>query len=148
MARTTVKGTGYKPASSPDQEPDFWRMPPVYPITITPNCGDDGSSMPQNVPLLTIPSFSPVHHPAIPASFVVHRQEKPVPQDMLFEPPPLNTEFSCDSDSGVLDEAIDDLFHCTAPEETANILDFINTWHPEDSFSAEEMVGEQLGLLL
>jgi hypothetical protein len=67
---------------------------------------------------------------------------------MLFEPLPLNTEFSSDSDSGVLDEVIDDLLHHTAPEETANILDFINTWHPEDSFSAEEMVGEQLGLLL
>ena len=35
MIRTKVKGTGFKAASSPDQEPDFYKMPPV---TVTPPC--------------------------------------------------------------------------------------------------------------
>lgn len=34
MLRTKVKGTGYKASSSPNSEPDFYSMPPVYPVPV------------------------------------------------------------------------------------------------------------------
>ena len=42
MVRTKVKGTGIKAASSPDQEPDFYKMPPV--IVTPPNSDESFSS--------------------------------------------------------------------------------------------------------
>jgi hypothetical protein len=44
MTRTKVKGTGFKAASSPDSEPDFWRMPPVNTVTPCHTSDDDSSS--------------------------------------------------------------------------------------------------------
>lgn len=44
MTRTKVKGTGFKAASSPQSEPDFWRMPPVNTVTPCHTSDDDSSS--------------------------------------------------------------------------------------------------------
>jgi hypothetical protein len=44
MTRTKVKGTGFKAASSPDSEPDFWHMPPVSTVTPCHTSDDDSSS--------------------------------------------------------------------------------------------------------
>jgi len=76
MCRTKIKGTKYKAASSPDQEPDFYTMDPV---TITPPVSDESSvedgsyqsakqlnslaqttSMPLTALGLTLPLQSPV----------------------------------------------------------------------------------------
>eukprot|EP00521_Asterionellopsis_glacialis_P012828 CAMPEP_0195307842 /NCGR_PEP_ID=MMETSP0707-20130614/37917_1 /TAXON_ID=33640 /ORGANISM="Asterionellopsis glacialis, Strain CCMP134" /LENGTH=390 /DNA_ID=CAMNT_0040372095 /DNA_START=210 /DNA_END=1382 /DNA_ORIENTATION=+ len=41
MTRTKVKGTGFKAASSPDQEPDFYKMKPLISTTaVTPSTSD------------------------------------------------------------------------------------------------------------
>lgn len=37
IVRTKVKGTKFKAASSPEQEPDFYSMPPVTTAIVTPN---------------------------------------------------------------------------------------------------------------
>jgi hypothetical protein len=48
MVRTKVKGTKFKAASSPEQEPDFFVLPPVCVVVVTPhgsecdNSDDDG----------------------------------------------------------------------------------------------------------
>ena len=41
MKRTKIKGTKFKAASSPDQEPDFYSMPPVLAV---PQVSDESSS--------------------------------------------------------------------------------------------------------
>lgn len=43
MVRTKVKGTKYKAASSPEQEPYFYSMRPVT-VTVTPDSSDCGKS--------------------------------------------------------------------------------------------------------
>ena len=45
MIRTKVKGTKFKAASSPDQEPDFYAMPPV---TVTPQHSPNASPQHQS----------------------------------------------------------------------------------------------------
>jgi len=157
MTRTKVKGTGFKAASSPDQEPDFWRMTPINAIT-PPHSEDDASTHSESTEQsqqgsYRVPSFSPVcAKPAIPTSFAF---EAPIPnaptsqepEEMAIEPIPLSSQVS-ESDSEVLDEVVDELFLHEAPEENDNILDFVNTWNP-NSFAEEEIVDDtQLGLLL
>jgi hypothetical protein len=157
MTRTKVKGTGFKAASSPDQEPDFWRMAPVNPITPSHSDEDDSSthsdstaSQPQ---AYCVPSFSPVQAShSIPTSFTIpdvqtSQQEETV--DMSLEPIPLNAQVS-DSDSEVLDEVVDELFLHEAPEENDNILDFVNTWNPHSVELLDVNIPDdvQLGLLL
>lgn len=46
MVRTKVKGTGFKAASSPDQEPDLYSFPPVEVVTPPVSCHEasDGST--------------------------------------------------------------------------------------------------------
>lgn len=157
MSRTKVKGTGYKAASSPDQEPDFWSMPPVNPITPSHSEDDESladstvhSAQPQDVPSNVL-AFSPISsQPAIPREFEAPRtEEESVSQDMVIEPLPLYSS-SSDSDSEVLDEVVDDLFLHAPAEENDDIMDFVKTWNPIDSFdAAEEIVDDlQLGVLL
>jgi len=43
MTRVKVKGTGFKAASSPDQEPDFYTMPPVLVTPPDSGASDEGS---------------------------------------------------------------------------------------------------------
>jgi hypothetical protein len=43
MTRVKVKGTGFKAASSPDQEPDFYAMPPVLVTPPDSGASDEGS---------------------------------------------------------------------------------------------------------
>lgn len=170
MSRTKVKGTGFKAASSPDDEPDFWKMAPVNPIT-PPHSEDDSSmdseeesSEPPRTTNFAVPTFSPVKAvPAIPTSFAFvppkpDIQSSSSPQqereeEMAIEPIPLNESESTSStsESEVLDEVVDELFlHETAAEEQNTILDFVNTWNPDSSkLDDEEIVDDfQLGLLL
>lgn len=158
MTRTKIKGTGYKAASSPDQEPDFWSMPPVNPITPSHSEDDESladstvySAQPQEVPSSVL-AFSPISSQcAIPKEFGAPRtEEQSVSQDMVIEPLPLYSNSDSDS-SEVLDEVVDDLFLHAPAEENDDIMDFVNTWNPMiDSFdAAEEIVDDlQLGLLL
>jgi hypothetical protein len=157
MTRTKVKGTGYKAASSPDSEPDFWSMPPVNPITPSHSEDDESlsdstahSTSPQDVPSNVL-AFSPISsQPPIPKEFEALRTvQKTVSRDMMIEPLSLHSNIS-DSDSEVLDEVVDDLFLHAPAEENDDIMDFVKTWNPVDSFdTAEEIVDDlQLGVLL
>jgi hypothetical protein len=153
MTRTKVKGTGFKAASSPEDEPDFWHMPPVNPITPLQSEDDSSSTYsestaPEETPSSVFPSFSPVMS-SVPKSFAFEApQEEASEEQMSIEPFPYSAQVS-ESGSEVLDEVVDELFLHEAPEENDNILDFVNTWNPY-SFPEEEEIEDdlQLGLLL
>lgn len=61
MSRVKVKGTGYKAASSPEQEPDFYAMPPV--IVTPPDSGasdhDSADSDSDDVTVLPVYPYHP-----------------------------------------------------------------------------------------
>lgn len=160
MTRTKVKGTGFKAASSPDEEPDFWHMPPINPVTPPHSSGDEdeeASTHSESEPSFR-PTFSPVRSKqSVPTSFafeapqpdkVVSQKQAPV-EEMAIEPIPLQAVSDSDSStsSEVLDEVVDELFLHEAPEENDNILDFVNTWIPNEN---EEQIEDdlQLGMLL
>lgn len=156
MARTKVKGTGFKAASSPDQEPDFWNMTPVNPVT-PPQSEDDASAHSQESEEMqssTCFSVSPiVASSSVPSSFSFEPPKPDIrttsqPEEMAIEPIPFSSE-SSSSDSEVLDEVVDELFLHESPEENDNILDFVNTWNPDSFTMDEEIVDDyQLGVML
>lgn len=93
MIRTKVKGTRYKAASNPENEPDFYSMPIVMPlVSETSSCGDSQNTFPTSdstsslVPLPTksfdlehISSASTLHNTqalssSINQAFVTHRR--------------------------------------------------------------------------
>jgi hypothetical protein len=61
MSRVKVKGTGYKAASSPEQEPDFYSMPPV--LVTPPDSGasdhDSADSDSDDVSILSVYPYNP-----------------------------------------------------------------------------------------
>lgn len=145
MTRTNVKGTGFKAASSPDQEPDLYQMAPVV---VTPNhsSDDDDSSThsesttsTSEVPMYPQvqlhqqrPSYSPLPYspvrPAIPTSFSYEPksfQPDQQPSEMVIEPVQPSEQ-----DNTVLEEVVDELFLHEPAEENDTILAFVNTWDP------------------
>lgn len=149
MSRTKIKGTGYKAASSPDQEPDFWSMKPVNPIT--PPHSDESSVEEEEEQELPPSTCFSVSSPNVPTSFSFELP-KPKPEEMEIEPIPLS-ESSSHSSSEILDEVVDELFLSDqGGENTEEILDFVNTWNPDaflGGIEEEEIVDDaQLGMLL
>jgi len=172
MTRTKVKGTRFKAAASPDEEPDFWHMAPVNPITPS-HSSDEASthseSMESQPEAFSVPSFSPLKaRHDIPTSFTTTTfQEAPRPDVPMSQPPqdmepipfsPTDSSVepipfcpnnvSSDSDSEVLDEVVDELFLHESAEENDDILDFVNTWNPE-AFEEQKIEDDiQLGIML
>jgi hypothetical protein len=73
MTRTKVKGTGFKAASSPESEPDFWHMPPVSTVTPCHTSDDDSSSE---------------YSGSRTSSSSSHRQQQAVKPCLALPPPP------------------------------------------------------------
>jgi hypothetical protein len=93
MQRTKIKGTKFKAASSPDQEPDFYRMPPVLPLL--PSVSDDSSlegsavAMERRIQQEFSTSndfFHTLPHPVSPSAVSIEPVNLQVPQT-LFTPP-------------------------------------------------------------
>jgi hypothetical protein len=163
MTRTKVKGTGFKAASSPDSEPDFWRMPPVHAVTPCHSSDDDETSeisgytssnsqihQQQQVRFCEAPSkpgfaFSPMNARPIPTSFSFA-----VPDVQASNPgiTPPSTASSTSLES--LDEVVDDLFTNESPTENdETILDFVRDWCTEQETFFDDIEDDaELGRLL
>jgi HSF-type DNA-binding len=164
MTRTKVKGTGFKAASSPNSEPDFWRMPPVNAVTPYHSSDDDedsetsgytsssNSHIPQqqqakpyeapSKPGFTFSPMTPAH--SIPNSFSFA-----VPNMQASNPdiPPPSTASSTSLES--LDEVVEDLFIKQSPTENdETILDFVRDWCEQETFFDDIEDDDQLGRLL
>jgi len=86
MQRTKIKGTKFKAASSPDQEPDFYRMPPVLPMASTvsdDSSADESAVIAQRAPRLFTPSNDFFHagpYPVSPTVTSIEHMSNQVPQ--------------------------------------------------------------------
>jgi hypothetical protein len=168
MSRTKIKGTKFKAASSPDQEPDFYAMNPV---AVTPPVSDESSvednrsprrmdplapemAQPINVPLqspvmsasLQTPSMSSVD-PLDPFVFELPQQtQAPAPVQVgLFDwqqaaPSPSPTS----TDDNAFDAAIDEIFE----ENEQNFEDFSNIFDPDMQVPEKIEDDQQLGNIL
>lgn len=156
MTRTKVKGTKFKAASSPEQEPDFYQMPAVV---VSPLNSDEDSCSHQSISeyksnMNGISAYcavstkshveaAPLHyaqHACLDPSSLCHQQltrsEAPLvyyPQDASSTSPVqpfqlANTlSFACDADK-LLDEAVDELF--LYQEDGDNLDEFVHDWDP------------------
>jgi len=158
MCRTKVKGTKFKAASSPDQEPNFYAMDPVI---ITPPVSDDSSAddgscqSPKQVnSLLQTTSMSPaalcMNLPSVPAlnmsavtpfaAYQMPQQQMPSAFFSEWQAPTSNT-FSSDND---FDAAINEVF-----EENGNVMDdFRDIFDPEMQIPDKIEDDTQLGNIL
>jgi hypothetical protein len=135
MIRTKVKGTRFKAASSPDQEPDFYTMPPV---AVTPaNTSDEESSFDsgsrESVSSLptqptTMPSFDmfATNYAAVPQN-ISHAVQSFEPRGAFA---PLCLPQADDADR-VLDEAVEELFLNEAIASDS-LDDFVHDWDPSN----------------
>lgn len=154
MIRTKVKGTRFKAASSPDSEPDFYKMPPVI---VTPQHSSDeeysyGSESRQEqyaaAPVPQVQSFDP-----LPVSFGGMLQAQAPVESRMYEPAPASIPYAAAPESiqavpersyadQVLDEAVDELFLQEALMDNES-----SAWDSGlgDDVSLQD---EQLGMLL
>jgi hypothetical protein len=151
MSRTKVKGTRFKAASSPEQEPDFYTMPPV---TVTPHASDEERSFGS----YSHPSqqSSPNVYPTQVASFIP--EPLPLPFASLSQlsgplsvPWTVPTTMVVNTADRVLDEAVDELFLGGGDAfERDNLADFVSDWDPTATFDFNEPLEDdtQLGFLL
>lgn len=157
MGRTKIKGTKYKAASSPDQEPDFYSMDPV---TITPpvsdeSSSDDGSynhspkqltSLPQNSSLPAALALNLQTPPVMtssmdPFAFQMTQQQMPSFTNWSAPQAPMK---STGSDDNAFDAAIDEIF-----EENGNVMDdFRNIFDPNMQIPDKIEDDTQLGNIL
>lgn len=79
MVRTKVKGTKFKAASSPDQEPDFYSMPPVV---VTPHHSDEELSYDSHRPPVVAASAPSAAVAAAPECYA--QQQQPMQQQQHF----------------------------------------------------------------
>jgi hypothetical protein len=163
MQRIKVKGTGFKAASSPDDEPDFYQMPPVS--TVTPNHSsddahsDDGSAMSDSTlthqrqyypppPSVAVQMQQlPLERSVVPQVSADPSPEadmyniEPIPLEQAFLPPaPVKTEPQPQQAEPiqVLDKVVDELFlQDSSEEENDTILDFVETWDPHATYGDE-----------
>jgi hypothetical protein len=139
MNRTKVKGTRFKAASSPEQEPDFYTMPGV-PVT-PPTSSDEEMSFDS--------SRSPMHmlqaadygnlDVAVPVNVASAAHGISLLQNLQRAPMRQN-----DADY-VLDQAVDELF-LGEVGESDNLADFVHDWDP--SFGQVMEDDAQLGFML
>ena len=150
MIRTKVKGTRFKAASSPESEPDFYKMNPVI---VTPHNSSDeeysyGTETTSQQPSYAaaapqVPSFDP-----LPMSFAGMSAEP-----RAFEAAPASIPYAAYPESmqdrsyadQVLDEAVDELFLQEALQESDPI---IGAWDAASFGDDASLQDEQLGMLL
>lgn len=178
MTRVKIKGTGFKAASSPENEPDFYSMRPV--LVTPPDSGasdhdsttdsDSDSAYSQQHPMspigMTFPMVAPILMASMtspvqsfdsspsfemtPAVFSREKEISTLPQsDFSFD---IEDSSVLDSSDRTLDEVIEELF-VNDETELAEVDDFVQTWgiSKEHSFmDAFETLDsdDQLGTLL
>jgi hypothetical protein len=147
MLRTKVKGTRFKAASSPEQEPDFFAMAPVVPCQ-SDNDKFNGSVAAEIYSSQPMFNFEPLQY------VTLHQAQQALTQ--CYQPPP-QVPYSVADASGtappdadfVFDEAVDELFfNEEADEDTLN--KFCSEWDPsfDDSFEFALNNDLQLGFML
>uniref|UniRef100_A0A7S2YLZ9 HSF-type DNA-binding domain-containing protein n=1 Tax=Entomoneis paludosa TaxID=265537 RepID=A0A7S2YLZ9_9STRA len=168
MIRTKVKGTKFKAASSPDQEPDFYTMPSVV---VTP--AHSRHSSPQHQPFVSSDessSGSVAPAPMAPSHdfanmFSNSLQQQNQQQQLSFEPFPFQQQqqqfvpqmqmpvafappVSNPADQ-VLDDAVNELFLNTnnMASEMNDLDDFVRDWEP-DNFARSLDNDVALGFML
>ena len=141
MQRTKVKGTMFKAASSPENEPDFYTMAPVR---VTPQHSDEDQSYGTDG---TGSYQQPIFHQSQHQMYdpMPLQQYEAMPINMLFEAPRPEAEFSRLTDR-IFDEAVDELFMDGFSE--SNISEFVQEWDPTASVEPDIQDDEQLGYLL
>ncbi|GAX16311.1 hypothetical protein FisN_35Hh010 [Fistulifera solaris] len=139
MQRTKVKGTMFKAASSPENEPDFYTMAPVR---VTPQHSDEegsyGTDGSYQQPML-YQSQQQMFDP------MPLQQYEALPMNMLFEASRPEAEYGRLTDR-VFDEAVDELFMDGFSE--SNISEFVQDWDPTASVEPDIQDDAQLGYLL
>jgi hypothetical protein len=139
MQRTKVKGTMFKAASSPENEPDFYTMAPVR---VTPQHSDEegsyGTEGSYQQPML----YQSQQHMFDPMPL---QQYETLPINMLFDAPRPEAENGRLTDR-VFDEAVDELFMDGFSE--SNISEFVQDWDPTASVEPDIQDDAQLGYLL
>jgi len=167
MTRTKVKGTKFKAASSPEQEPDFYQMPPV--ATVTPHhSSDEEMSFDSNRGLeqQSQPTSAFSYFPSLNAP-----TSAPEPQPFYSQPSlgfsvsPIATSASASAPTvassllpgmnmlpmdanRVLDEAVDELFLSDVRAGDDNLADFVQDWDPSNNFQSVLEDDAQLGFML
>jgi hypothetical protein len=159
MIRIKVKGTGYKAASNPDNEPDFYALPPVIPVhsDCEMSVGSDQSPLPmypafsQPVRLTTEGSSANNFAAVLPQRYA----SMPGYCEPLAAPVPYvtsNTVASLPSDATlVLDDALDELFFDQGSEgEQDTLIEFCSDWDPSfsDKFDFSLNTDWELGNML
>lgn len=140
MIRTKVKGTKFKAASSPDQEPDFYTMPPVV---VSPN--NSISLSPQSNSMSCDASMSDASLPPVNHSFPMYARQSMLdptpfqftmaiacPQQTKAAPMP-TTSAASPTDDQVLDEAVEQLFLNAPLSDIGDLNDFVHDWDPSTS---------------
>jgi HSF-type DNA-binding len=166
MTRTKIKGTGFKAASSPNSEPDFWRMPPVNAVTPCHSSDDEDGNSEISGYTSSSNSLIPQQQPARPCKapsksgfpFSTGTTAHSIPNSFSFavpniqasnpDIPPPSTASSTSLES--LDEVLDDLFiKASLSENDETILDFVRDWCTEqETFLHDIEDDDQLGHLL
>lgn len=139
MQRTKVKGTMFKAASSPENEPDFYKMAPVR---VTPQHSDEEGSYRSEE------SYQqPIMHQSQQQMYdpMPLQQFDALPINMLFETPRPQAELGRLTDH-IFDEAVDELFMDGFSE--SNLSDFVHDWDPTAAVEPDIQDDVQLGFLL
>ncbi|CAB9520027.1 stress transcription factor B-2b [Seminavis robusta] len=162
MIRTKVKGTKFKAASSPDSEPDFYKMPPVVvtpPHSIDEEYSYASSSQQEQLPYAMAPvAAAPVQaYDPLPVSFSNMVAQAPVADTrVVYEAAPASIPYAAMPESihsvpernyadQVLDEAVDELFLQEALMENESS---IAPWDASSFGDDASLQDEQLGMLL
>jgi hypothetical protein len=144
MIRTKVKGTRFKAASSPESEPDFYKMPPVI---VTPNhSGDEYSyeseSRTEYAAAPQIQGFDPLPYGMLQQAPAEARVYEAAPAAIPYAAMPESIPERSYADQ-VLDEAVDELFLQEALMENDSSFGFDASFGDDASLQ-----DEQLGMLL
>ena len=168
MIRTKVKGTKFKAASSPDQEPDFYAMPPV---TISPESTPQSSpqhqpQMPSDGSSISEASLTPpvsdlfamfksaqqavvdaspyqfmsatAAQPPLPAAIAMPSAPMPAP---VAAPMPTTQD-------QILDKAVDHFFFTGPMSDLGDLNDFVHDWDPNNRMAQSLENDVQLGYML
>lgn len=161
MIRTKVKGTKFKAASSPDQEPDFYRMPPVV-VAQPPHLHHEElheETSDRSTPTLVSRAAPTLSFEPIPVSGMGQQQyalQSPeqaygrIGQTLGFpsaqEAAVAAVQRSCAD--RILDEAVDELFFNDARPDNEDLMD-LKAWDLSNTFADDsEIEDSQLGMLL
>lgn len=163
MSRTKVKGTKFKAASSPDAEPDFYKMAPVVITPPTSGASDHETTDSDSVDTFTMPSPLMMQSPvasfdAIPTAFyqtAIMSPMSPLPvkeiqQPMMYQepPPPIPSLYQNQQTTAVSmmnQEPISSDEEEHIDDELLNALgmehDFVQTWGKMTAAADAQSVG-------